>query len=498
MKNKIFKRILGGIVLFFAAALISGCTKSFCSVNDKACLYASYVQEKRETILTNAKNNSYMVPSDKFWNYIDAKVETAYTESLAGTASKKYAPDSYIELNKKYQTATEEEKTTLVSNETLKAVIYYAGYKADGSEDMWVNFTAWLDEANADPTMRAYVPTSAFLTYYKSQISSGVGQAVTCITPTSGYFGLNENTYVEGKTWGQAFTDYGFIEGLLVYPIGWLVYTFAMAFGATGTNATGQILSIFFVTLIVRFFIILASAGSSNTQTKMNDLTPQLELLKAKYPNSTTNKYEQQQLTTETMALYKKNNVHPFRQFGVLILQFPIFIAVWGALQGSAILTKGEVFGLSLATVTQTAMMANSSETPFAIILFILMAIAQFFATMLPTWMQKYHKNKVVGASTVKVSEDSTTNTMMKYMPIFMMVIVIVMGLQLPAAMGIYWFFGALISIFQTIITEIVQTMKKNKRPKNKGGKGGDNQTIDFTKHGSFKGQKRDKHMKLH
>jgi YidC/Oxa1 family membrane protein insertase len=496
VKNKkVLRRVLMGIVFFFSAILISGCTKSFCSVSDQATLYSTYVETNKDTIKKNATSAGYLIPGDQFWTYIDNKVEEAYTASLNGTTTTQYAPASYIESNKKYNAATtESEKKGLVNNETLKAVIYYTGYNTNGKQELWANFNIWLAEANKDLTMQQYTPTSAYMTYYKSTISSGVGTAVTCLTPESGYYGLNGTTYVDGKTWGQAFQEYGFIEGLLVYPIGWLIYKFAVSFGVTasgGVTVVGQILSILFVTLIVRFFIVLASIGSNDSQTKMNEIQPELALLQAKYPNANSNKYEQQKLAQEQMALYKKNGIHPFKQFVVLLVQMPIFIAVWGALQGSAILTSGSIFNLSLSTVTLTAMKANTAETPFAIILFILMSIAQFFSSMIPMWIQKWHKNRVVGAKTVKANDESTTGMMMKYMPVIMMLVVIVMGLNLPAAMGIYWFFGAVISIFQAIITEIVQEFKKSRKPKNRDG-GMTNRS------GSFKSDaKKEKHMKL-
>lgn len=472
--KKFLKKILFAFVFIIGLGVLTGCTKSFCSVNDKAVLYSTYVTTNIDTIKTNATSSGYMLPGDTFWTYIDTKVDEAFTASIDvnndAYKNEEYAPKSYIDSYIEYSKLTDSEddqakKATLVNQSTLKAVIRYAGYNSNHAQTLWANYDTWIDMARSDDTIKDYAPTYAFITYFKSTINTGVGSAVTCITPENGYFGINEDTYVEGKTWGQAFSEYGFIEGLLVYPIGWLVYNFALAFGTTGG---GQILAIFLVTLIVRLIIVVASAGSLSSQNKMSEIQPQMAMLQAKYPNSSTNKYEQQKLASEQMALYKKNKIHPFRQILVLIVQFPIFIAVWGALQGSAILTTGSVFGLQLSTVTYKAIVAGTSETPFAIILFILMAIAQLFASLLPTWIQAWKKKRVVGAKTVKVNEDSTTGTMMKWMPMIMMVVVIVMGLNLAAAMGIYWFFGALISIIQTIVTEIVMAFRKNRKPKNK------------------------------
>jgi membrane protein insertase Oxa1/YidC/SpoIIIJ len=40
-----------------------------------------------------------------------------------------------------------------------------------------------------------------------------------------------------------------------------------------------------------------------------------------------------------------------------------------------------------------------------------------------------------------------------------MLIMIIFMGFSLPSAMGIYWFFGALISVGQTLITRKAMAM---------------------------------------
>lgn len=556
--KKLTKRLLGGITLAIAAIALSGCTKSFCTTEDTAVNYNDYVHdfydvstgtytdEMQKNVINGA--SKYMIPSSAYWIYLDSKVdstldtiETAIKNDLNGATdltnqeiaeraqkfvfadTQRYITASYVrsyyetyayftehnpsvDISKTDDAETkakidEIEKSdayysTRVNRTTVKALIRYAGVDDNGNAVLWGNFDKWNKIAAKSTVYSSDVPTAAFSNYFKSVFSNHIGRYVTCITPTSGYFGTSERIYISGKTWGQAFSQYGFLEGLLVYPIGWLVYTFANAFGATGTNAGGQILAIFLTTLIVRLIIVLMQVGSQSSQTKMTEIQPQIDALRAKYPNAETSQAEQQKLSQETMAIYKKNKIHPFRSIIILIIQFPIFICVWSALQGSAILTRGSVFGLHLTTLTQAAMTSNSSETPFAIILFVMMAVAQFFSSLLPGWMQSWHKAHAVG-STVKVQEkEGGTASFMKWMPIIMMIFVIIMGLQLPAAMAIYWFFGALISIVQTIITEIVNTLRRNKKKgKSNDFKGGDH----FNKHGAYKSQSapHQKHMKL-
>ena len=502
MEKKVGKRILAGVGFLFAALVLTGCTKSFCTPDDAASMYADYVsafaaEDKNQTSILNAASEAkYLVPGSAYWAYLDSKVDSVYEDlnkaieadiqengissattedAIAGFAAN-FTPDygdvtdtdgsdslkrtyaniayvrSYYEVKAyafAHNVSIDSEDAyfqTRVNTATLKGNIRFGGVDENSNTVLWLNFDNWTSDIDARDSLkdlRDTVPTASFASYYKSAFSSHIGTAVTCITPTSGYFGASEKVYISGKGWGEAFSKYGFIEGLLVYPIGWLVYTFANSFGATGANAWGQILAIFLTTLIVRLLIVLLSVGSQSSQSKMTELQPQIQALQAKYPNSQTNQAEQQQLAQETMALYKKNKIHPF-----------------------------------------------------PIVLFVIMAISQFFASMLPMWMQNWKKKQMVG-TTIKVQEDQGgMGSMMKWMPIIMMVFVIIMGLQLPVAMAIYWIFGALISIFQTIITEIITTVRRNKK---KGGnnsfKGGDH----FNKHGAYKSQSapRQKHMKL-
>jgi YidC/Oxa1 family membrane protein insertase len=144
-----------------------------------------------------------------------------------------------------------------------------------------------------------------------------------------------------------------------------------------------------------------------------------------------------------------------------VFLQFPIFIAVWGAMTGSAILATGSFLGLNLNTSVGTAIMANffSGGWWTAVILFLLMGVGQFVAMKLPTWLQKKDLKKV--NRTMKNPAADSQQKQMQLMSNVMLVMIIVMGFSLPSAMGIYWFIGALISIAQTGITRKVMAHKK-------------------------------------
>ena len=191
-----------------------------------------------------------------------------------------------------------------------------------------------------------------------------------------------------------------------------------------------------------------------------NQLQPELAKIQQKYPNSNTNAAQKQRLAEEQMKLYKKHKVNPFSQLLVLIIQFPVFIGVWGAMTGSAVLSTGAVFNLNLSTSIWNAL-TNTSGLPSnvngwwtALVLIILMSVAQFMAMKVPQWIAKARTKKVarLGKNPAQTQQNRTAN-IVSYA---MIIMIIVMGFTLPAAMGVYWLVGALISLTQSLIIQFI------------------------------------------
>ena len=197
----------------------------------------------------------------------------------------------------------------------------------------------------------------------------------------------------------------------------------------------------------------------------MQRLQPELAKIQQKYPNSNTSQAQKQKLAEEQMKLYKKYKVNPFSQLLVLIVQFPVFIGVWGAMTGSAVLSTGSVLNLNLSTSIWTAL-TNTSALPSngtgwwtALVLIILMSVAQFLAMKIPQWINKAKLKKVtkLGKNPAQTQQNRTA-TIVSYV---MLIMIIVMGFTLPAAMGVYWLVGALISLAQSLIIQLIFSRKK-------------------------------------
>ena len=447
-----FKKIAMFIGLFVVmAATLSSCTKSFCTVNDKAqTLYTleeysegkTYADgTKTNEIIKDAESKGMLTPSPEFNAFIETKIDE-YADQLVVYYSK---------------TAPYKDELHFYDYEYARGIALFAGGESLEENELWYNFDKWVKEAQTSTQIGVEkCPDGNYITLYKQTFETLVASKTTCISPVTGEY---DGVVIEAKTWKQAFS-LGLFEGLLVYPISWLIYTLATAFSALG--GFGIILAIFLVTLIVRGVLIALTFKQTLSQQRMTALQPELNKIQNKYPNASTNPYDKQRMGQEQMALYKKHKINPFGMFIVMIFQFPIFISVWGAMQGSSILMSGEFFGLSLAASTGTAMMDFKGPWYVAWIIFVLMALGQIAAMKIPQWLQK--KKQEPQQKLVKNPSMEQQQKTMNMVNNVMLIMIIVMGFSLPVSMCIYWFITSLISLGQSFLTQkIISNSSKKK-----------------------------------
>ena len=447
-------------------------------------------------LFNNAQAQGYIVPSYSFINELDQKtlsliVETANSqmtiidstinegfsnltfEDLYGYTSDELEEYKNLEngsekseLLEKMQ-AEREEKSILANYGYLKHYSLTTDENGNETVDYYKNVNDWNNEI-AEIIGVNSVMTNNFMNAYQTSLNNKVANVRTCITVEDGYYGnltndpLNNTVKIEGKAvdfwqgWGEAFTKHGFLEGLLVYPIAIGVENLSHAFGM---NGWGQIGAVLLMTLIVRFLFMAVTFPSTLSQQKMSFLQPEIAKLQQKYPNSNTNEYDKQRFAQAQMALYKKHKVHPFMSLLVIVIQFPLFICVWNALQGSASLATDAVLGLNLSD-SIWSVLSNFAGWPSqagwwtALVLIILMSASQIVSMLLPQWLNK-KRNKNV-AKTVNSEAMNKSQRTMKITQWVMTIFVIFMGFTLPAAMGVYWFAGAIFSILQSLILHLV------------------------------------------
>ncbi len=493
---------LGLASLLLGAMVLTGCTNSFCSSKDKAhilyaidhgvCAYyteegAQQAKQENDVVgQVEGLNNVWYVARFSNCKSLQSLYTNAKDKQNLNVPSLNY----YIELDNvvlRHAIAAENLDPSTVTVEQIigdnkedrgilirQGYLKYYGTNEKDSKKLWENWVTYSNEARmSDKLSVDECPTTDFNNFYQTQMKNSINGARSCLATKGGFYGnYGEGVAaeIEEKNWGYAWGKVGFLSGLLVYPIGWLIDTFAVGFNggkqiAPTGNGVPQLLAILFVTLIVRAIMLLATFKQTTASSKMQELQPEIAKIQAKYPNSNSNQYEKQRMAQETQALYKKHKINPFTSILVMIVQFPVFICVWGAMQGSAVLSSGTFLGLNLSQSISSVMTNWSNwKNPAsgvwtALGLFLLMSAAQTVAMLLPQWLAKAKKKKVakLGRNPAQKEADSRT----KWFTYIMLAVIIFMGFSLVSALGVYWFVGALFSIGQTLVTHFIMNRKK-------------------------------------
>ena len=510
-KNKL---TLGLVGLAAAALFVSGCTANFCTNKEKSRIaYAldpgvsEFVIEGSEKddssafynkVIEGTKIHQIIRPNmDENGNIIGYFGSSITSQVMASAKSSaitvpsinyfiEYDQIAFKQIVAKYNADHADAVLDLTSpDETafkscLEDYGYWKFYKEDDNS-AYGNYSE-INKQIREEHGYTWGASIDFENYYASSLNTVVEKYHSCITVYDKVkYGNYNNTQItlEKVTWKDAWGKGGhLIEGLIVYPVAYMIDGFAVAF-AGGKNAdpatiqaayksgVPQILSILVVTVIVRLFIFLCTFKSTLAQRKMTELQPELAKIQQKYPNANTNQAQKQRLAEEQMRLYKKHKVNPLSQLLVLIIQFPIFIGVWGAMTGSAVLSTGSFWGLHLSasiweTLKQGPKNVANGGWWTALILILLMSAGQFFAMKVPQWIQKRKTKDVarLGKNPAQKQQNRTAN-MVSYV---MLAMIIVMGFTLPAAMGVYWFVGAIVSLIQTVFTQVVFAGGKKKK----------------------------------
>ncbi|HHT66846.1 MAG TPA: membrane protein insertase YidC [Erysipelotrichaceae bacterium] len=496
MRKKI-KLTVGGLIILAGALLLPSCTASFCSELDKAHFLYAFDYGVSDYYDHQIEGAQQVFPgNDKIYYLVNVPTSTASglgkTNDAALSANLKTPSHKYyvkidqlvLETALKKAKGDDVDFATVNFADAIEALDTYGYLKFSGEKlwDNWNDLNQKIKAMTTDPTHDISIddlPTYDYIKIYQKNMNSLIGSYRSCIaisTDDYGYYGYaNGAQYrdgdkipveIEAKTWGYAWKK-GFFEGLLVFPIGWLTETFVRGFKDIGVmGGVAQLLAILLITFIVRSLMLIVTLKQTASNAKMQALQPEIAKIQNKYPNANTNNYEKQQMAAEMSRLYKKNKINPLSTLLVMIIQFPVFISVWGALQGSASLASDALFNLHLSDPINVVLFEASNwsngSAVAALILFIMMAGVQVVSMLLPQWLQKRKAKNIpsMGKNPAQTQQQSS----MKMVTYVMMAMIIFMGFTLPSAMGVYWFVSALFSLAQTLIVEKINKNKSKKK----------------------------------
>jgi YidC/Oxa1 family membrane protein insertase len=213
-------------------------------------------------------------------------------------------------------------------------------------------------------------------------------------------------------------------------------------------------LAIILLTIVIRILLTPIVWKQTKSMLELQQVQPKIKALQEKYKN---NKEKQQE---ELMKFYQENKVNPFGGCLPLLLQMPIFLALYGVLGGPAT-DKGPTFArylMSLGPVAQEAarhfwlILPDLTATPMGIwsatiksggvggAVWAVLPYAIFVLLFgLSTWLPQY-----------LMTTDPTQRKTGTYMAVFMLYI----GWISPAGVLLYWVTSSAWQVAQQIITQ--------------------------------------------
>jgi len=311
------------------------------------------------------------------------------------------------------------------ANETYKGVINWFGF----SEKYFMS--AFLPETGAETTVQL-APASqdegavvAQFAYPGASIPSGKSSLRTWEV----YMGPLESSLLKPIGYDlDSAINYGWF-GFLAKPMLQFLEWLNSYFHNYG-------ISIIVITIIIRalFFplTVKSMVSMKQMQLKTEKVKPEMDALKEKY------KDDKSKQNTELMALYSKHGINPLSQLGgclPLLIQFPVFIAIYDILRHSIDLRHSPF--LWIPDLSEPDMLF---EIPYIGIPFRLLPIIMGAAWFL--------SQKMTPMSTAMGGENMRLQMkMMQYMPI----IFVFLFWNLPSGLVLYWTVSNILSIAQQV-----------------------------------------------
>ena len=211
--------------------------------------------------------------------------------------------------------------------------------------------------------------------------------------------------------------DYGYLT-ILAKPIFWLLDNIHSYVGNWGW-------SIILLTILIKLVFFPLSAASYKSMARMKEVQPRLVAMKEQF------KGEPQKMNQAMMEMYRKEKINPLGGCLPVVIQIPVFIALYWVLLSSVELRGAPwilwVHDLSLPDTSISDLLGITQLFPIGI-LPIVMALSMFVQTKLnPT------------------PPDPIQAKVMLYMPI----VFSIMFFFFPAGLVLYWVVNNLLSIAQ-------------------------------------------------
>jgi YidC/Oxa1 family membrane protein insertase len=232
----------------------------------------------------------------------------------------------------------------------------------------------------------------------------------------------------------------------LIYPLEYAVATIMVAFhtvlSGIGMPAAGGwtwALSIVGLVVIIRILLIPLFVKQIRASRAMQMIQPQMKKIQEKYKGK-TDTASRQAMQQETMALYRESGTNPFASCLPILLQSPIFFALFRVLNGipqhktigpldATLVAQADQATIFGAQLSDTFVHANNTATRvLTVVLIILMSLTTFTT-------QRQLMTKNMPASALDNPFARQQKVLLYVLPLFFAI----SGINFPIGVLIYW-----------------------------------------------------------
>ena len=275
----------------------------------------------------------------------------------------------------------------------------------------------------------------------------------------------------------------GWFVWILVRPIAFFIDRFSIG----GVLGVGIILT----TLMIRTIAWPVYAKTNDMSLKMTLAQPEMTRIQAKYANR-KDPMSQQKMQREMMAVWKKYKINPLGCLVAPLIQFPLFMAMYNAVQrypnpaypypeGHKYYSqtkevcswfkhmntdpakcdlKTKFMGIDLSkgitNITELGKISNWIYVILPVFVGITMVLCQLVSQKKPSYAKKAYPNQQSNP------QADQTQRMMKFMIIFMTAMMVIMSFR-SGTLALYWIVGNLYTIVQTVINRKTSEIKWEK-----------------------------------
>lgn len=238
--------------------------------------------------------------------------------------------------------------------------------------------------------------------------------------------------------WGKE--GYGWFAIFIIWPIAQLFNLVA--------SKTGAFWSLIIVTILIDAVKLPSTIKSTVQQQKMTALQPHVNRIKEKY-RGREDRQAQMMEAQEIQKLYEKHEINMLGSLLPTLLQLPIILAVFQAVQRADLIIHGSFMGHMLSGTPKDGFVSGNMVY---IVIYIVMVISQALSMFLPQYLQ----NRKTKHQPKQQQQGPNPQGMM----VFSLGMITLLAFTWNIGMSVYWGISAITRLLSTLYVQIFHTDK--------------------------------------